>query len=108
MTNRVLASGCFAAVIGAVIAATIPVAGQAPASSPKPAAAPLSVKFAEPMKAATKTAWGEPDLQGVWTSDAALGIPRERPDKFGNRDLLSDEEFAEARKADEQRRDAGV
>jgi len=53
-----------------------------------------------------RTEWGEPDLQGVWTSDAALGIPRERPEKFGNRAMLSDEEFAEARKADEARRKA--
>ena len=53
-----------------------------------------------------KTEWGEPDLQGVWTSDAALGIPRERPEKFGTRAMLSDEEFAEAEKADEARRKA--
>jgi hypothetical protein len=57
--------------------------------------------FAQP-----KTEWGEPDLQGVWTSDAALGIPRERPEKFGTRALLTDEEFAEAQKADEARRKA--
>ena len=57
---------------------------------------------------AIRTPWGDPDLQGVWTSDAALGIPRERPEKFGNRAVLSDEEFAEAAKADAQRRDAGV
>lgn len=25
------------------------------------------------------TPWGEPDLQGIWTSDAAHGIPLERP-----------------------------
>ena len=54
-----------------------------------------------------KTEWGEPDLQGVWTSDAALGIPRERPEKFGTRAMLSDEEFAEAQKADEARRKGG-
>jgi len=112
MTNRVLALGCMAAVAGAVLVATIPVAGQTAGASPKPAAAapakPLSMRYAEPAKSAPKTAWGEPDIQGVWTSDAALGIPRERPEKFGTRDLLTDEEFAEARKSDEQRRDAGV
>jgi hypothetical protein len=28
-----------------------------------------------------KTAWGEPDLQGVWTSDDSIGVPFERPAK---------------------------
>jgi hypothetical protein len=42
-----------------------------------------------------KTAWGHPDLQGAWTSDGARGIPRERPEAFGTRALLSDAEYAE-------------
>jgi hypothetical protein len=54
----------------------------------------------------SKTSWGEPDLQGVWTSDAALGIPRERPERFGTRAMLTDEEFAAAEKADKERRAA--
>ena len=110
MTNRVLTSGCLAAVVGAVAIAAVPVAGQTPA--PKPAAPAVAVRPGVPKPAegakATKTPWGEPDLQGVWTSDAALGIPRERPEKFGDRAVLTDEEFAEAAKADAQRRDAGV
>ena len=28
-----------------------------------------------------RTPWGDPDLQGVWSSDDTSGIPRERPDK---------------------------
>jgi hypothetical protein len=111
MTKHVLASGCAGVVAAALVVTTMPVAGQAPAPSPKTttatatkAAAP---KAAEAAKAGAKTAWGEPDLQGVWTSDAALGIPRERPDKFGNRATLSDEEFAEAHKSDEKRRTDG-
>ena len=111
MTKHVLASGCVGALAAALVVTAMPVAGQAPAPSPKTttatatkAAAP---KAAEAAKAGAKTAWGEPDLQGVWTSDAALGIPRERPDKFGNRANLSDEEFAEAHKSDEKRRTDG-
>ncbi len=110
MTNRVLTSGCLAAVVGAVAIAALPVAAQTPA--PKPAASAVAVRPGIPKPAegakATRTPWGEPDLQGVWTSDAALGIPRERPEKFGDRAVLNDEEFAEAAKADAQRRDAGV
>ena len=41
-----------------------------------------------------KTAWGEPDLQGVWTSDDSIGVPFERPRHYGNRKVLTDEEFA--------------
>jgi hypothetical protein len=42
-----------------------------------------------------KTPWGDPDLQGVWTSDDSIGVPFERPRRYGNRKLLSDEEYAE-------------
>ncbi len=42
-----------------------------------------------------KTAWGDPDLQGVWTSDDSFGVPFERPHRYGNRKLLTDEEYAE-------------
>jgi len=44
---------------------------------------------------APRTPWGEPDLQGVWTSQPELGVPFERPAEFGTRELLTDEEFAE-------------
>src|SRR5256885_8497143 len=43
---------------------------------------------------APRTPWGEPDLQGTWTSQAELGVPFERPATFGTRQLLTDEEFA--------------
>jgi hypothetical protein len=45
-----------------------------------------------------KTAWGDPDLQGVWTSDDSIGVPFERPRRYGNRKLLSEEEYAEREK----------
>jgi len=41
-----------------------------------------------------KTAWGDPDLQGVWTSDDFYGVPFERPAQYGNRKFLTDEEYA--------------
>jgi hypothetical protein len=31
-----------------------------------------------------RTPWGDPDLQGVWSSDDTSGIPRERPKEMGN------------------------
>jgi len=48
-----------------------------------------------------KTAWGDPDLQGVWTSDDSFGVPYERPRRYGNRTLLTDEEYAERAKENE-------
>ncbi len=37
-----------------------------------------------------KTAWGDPDLQGIWPSTAMVGVPFERPKQFGNRLYLTD------------------
>jgi len=42
---------------------------------------------------APRTPWGEPDLQGTWTSQAELSVPFERPAAFGTREKLTDEEF---------------
>jgi hypothetical protein len=44
---------------------------------------------------APRTSWGEPDLEGTWTSQAELGVPFERPVEFGTRQQLTDEEFAQ-------------
>lgn len=48
---------------------------------------------------APRTAWGEPDLQGTWTSDDMIGVPFERPRRYGTRRFLTDEEF-DARQKD--------
>ncbi len=42
-----------------------------------------------------RTPWGDPDLQGTWTSEGELGIPFERSTQYGNRQLLTDEEFVQ-------------
>ena len=42
-----------------------------------------------------RTPWGEPDLQGVWSSDDTSGIPRERPKDLGTALYQSDAAFAE-------------
>jgi hypothetical protein len=47
---------------------------------------------------APKTPWGEPDLQGVWSTAAELGVPFERNAALGDRQLLTDEEFAQRQK----------
>ena len=42
---------------------------------------------------APKTAWGDPDLQGVWSSAAELSVPFERNAAYGDRQWLTDSEF---------------
>ena len=46
-----------------------------------------------------RTAWGDPDLRGAWPLDSVGRTPLQRPDKFGGRALLTDEEYAAARTA---------
>jgi len=45
-----------------------------------------------------RTAWGDPDLQGLWTDE--YQIPLQRPAKFAGRETLTDEEM---RQLDEER-----
>ena len=40
-----------------------------------------------------RTPWGDPDLQGVWSTAAEMSTPFERPASFGTRQWLTDEEF---------------
>jgi len=53
--------------------------------------------------AAWRTAWGHPDLQGIWTTDAEILVPLQRPAAFGERAVLSDEELAK-RQVDARKR----
>ena len=50
-----------------------------------------------------KTPWGEPDLQGIWPLNHLIGTPLQRPERFGDRRFLTDEEFAAAQKNIEAR-----
>jgi hypothetical protein len=46
-----------------------------------------------------KTPWGEPDLQGIWPLNHLIATPFQRPEKYGDRRLMTDEEFAAAVKS---------
>jgi hypothetical protein len=67
---------------------------------------PASVESNPARYVPARTEWGDPDLRGTWPIHrvAEANIPLQRPEKFGDRAWLSDEEFAErleeARKAD--------
>ena len=76
MRRRLLESiGVATAIIGVTVllnmtVAPVPLAGQAPSAPGQTEAAP-----------AGPTAWGEPDLQGIWTTN--YEIPLQRPPRLG-------------------------
>src|SRR5688572_33256773 len=41
------------------------------------------------------TPWGDPDLSGMWPITHLNGTPVQRPDDYGERRFLSDQEFAQ-------------
>lgn len=43
-----------------------------------------------------KTSWGDPDFRGNWPINDIAELPVERPEKFGNRQWMTDEEVAQA------------
>src|SRR5688572_8082053 len=60
----------------AVMTSAVVVVGQAPYSPPR-------------------TSWGDPDLQGIWPGTDMVGVPFERPERFGTRLYLTDQELME-------------
>ena len=61
-----------------------------PAFAQTPKAAPAAKVFTP-----AKTPWGDPDLQGTWTSDDCIGTPLNRPANFGDRLYYTEEEIAQ-------------
>jgi hypothetical protein len=90
MSRRFLEVIGLAAVIVAVIVllklAPVPVAGQGATTT-------AAAGDAEKAGPAAKTPWGEPDLQGIWTTD--YEIPLQRPAQYANKEFFTDEERAE-------------
>ena len=81
MRQRLLRTGGAAALVVAVIVLLqlAPAAGQSPAAGNEAVAAP-----------ATSTPWGDPDLQGLWTT--RYDTPLQRPARFADREFFTDEE----------------
>jgi hypothetical protein len=45
--------------------------------------------------AVPKTPWGDPDIQGTWTSDDCIGTPMQRPVAMGDKLYLTEQEIAQ-------------
>jgi hypothetical protein len=95
MGKRWLVAGAGLAVMALAAA---PVAAQAPATGAR------SAKASSRAWTPTKTPWGDPDIEGVWTSDSVRGIPTQRPAELAGKTELTDEEFAKKVARDEKTR----
>jgi len=81
----------FVLAVAAVVVA--PLAGQTTRGA-RPQADGRSVRLQPDGKyKVPRTAWGDPDLQGLWPSTDMVGVPLQRAADFGGRNLLTDEEF---------------
>jgi hypothetical protein len=94
MAIRLLGSLGTVALSGVAVLFSHPVAAQQQGAAP-----PLVITaFGEqpaPPYTARRTSWGDPDLQGVWSSDDTSGIPMQRQEQYGDRLYLNEQEHAE-------------
>ena len=54
--------------------------------------------YKDPKWTAPKTSWGQPNLQGTFSTDDMHGIPFDRPEAFGTQEFLNDQQFIERAK----------
>ena len=84
MRDHILSSTITIAMAAAAVSAVIAVSVTG-TSAQAPAGAPAPAKTAVP-----KTAWGEPDLQGIWTDET--DTPLQRSPKYANREFFTEAE----------------
>ena len=86
MDNRfsglIVTAATAAAAGAAILVSVIPTSAQAPA-----------VSGAAMKTSPLKTAWGEPDLQGIWTDETET--PLQRPAKYANQEFFTAAQRAE-------------
>ena len=105
MTRRCLASLGISATVLTALAGALP--GAAGAQTPHIALTALNGAKTPVPYATPKTPWGDPDVQGTWTSDDMRGIGTARQKQYADRLYLNDQEFAERSKRDIEARRRG-
>ena len=55
-----------------------------------------------------RTPWGDPDIQGTWTTDETIGVPVQRPVELGTKAFLTDADLAERAERQRQARAAAA
>ena len=85
--------------IAVVVGVSMLMAARLPAQTPTAAGA--SAKWVTP-----RTAWGDPDLQGIWPSSEMIGVPLQRDPALGTRAVLTDQEFEQRQKQSSQQAEA--
>jgi hypothetical protein len=79
--SRAIGRALLGATMAAVVGGTLPLLGSAQQAA----------NYTVP-----RTAWGDPDLQGKWPGTDMVGVPMQRDEKLGTRNVLTDEEIAES------------
>ena len=90
MTERILALGLVAAAVA------LSSCGQNAPSAKTAGEPPIKAEggaWKQPV-----TAWGDPDIQGMWPIINLISTPFQRAEKYGDRLYLSDEEYAQTEK----------
>ena len=110
-------SGKAKAALAAIVMASFsrPVLAQLVDTSPAEPSALRSVPaettaaaYSDPNWEVPRTSWGHPSLEGVWSTDDMRSVPMNRPERFGTRESLTQEEFLERARNDEGGRDFAV
>src|SRR5450755_2649514 len=87
----------FASMTGSAIALGLAALGSAQIAAQAPTAAPKTTPAAAAKSSAIpRTAWGAPDLNGLWTGNTMA--PLERPEKYADKPFLTEAEAAAAEK----------
>jgi hypothetical protein len=101
MTKRILTFAGFSIGAGLMLF-SIPqavTAQQQPVKAQQPGAKPAGAPYKQPM-----TAWGEPDISGMWPINHLVTTGLQRNPKYGDRRYMTDEEFKAAQQSAEQRK----
>jgi hypothetical protein len=100
MTKRALIAVGIATAIAVASMGTVPILGQG-ASAPPLVITAYNGTAPDKPYTAPKTPWGDPDLQGVWSSDDTQGIPMQRPQNITGL-YQGDEQWAARQKQTQQ------